>query len=76
MSHSAFKNSLRLKPLNSPWWTVVIGGTDALPTSVFVREMKEKKGTDSSNTMKTQFVKMYSFGELGEKLRKLKPEVK
>lgn len=75
MSLSAFKNSLRLRPSDSgPQRTVVIGGTEPLPASVFAKEMREKRDGESSNAMKTEFVKMYSYGELGEKLRNLRPE--
>ena len=73
MSLSEFKNSLRLKPSDSPQSTM-IGGTDGLPASVFGKELREKNDKDSSDSMKTQFVKMYSYAELGDKLRKLRPE--
>ncbi|XP_062092600.1 uncharacterized protein LOC133798363 [Humulus lupulus] len=75
MSLSAYKNSLRLKPTDSPQRTV-IGGTDTFPGSVFAKEMRERKDGDSSKVMKTEFFKNYSCKELGEKLRMLRPEAK
>ena len=73
MSLSAFKNSLKLKP--APDSAPVIGGTDSLPVSVFGKERERKEGERETMAMKTEFVKMYSYGELGEKLRKLRPSV-
>ncbi|KAF3960420.1 hypothetical protein CMV_014862 [Castanea mollissima] len=73
MSLSAFKNSLKLKP--GPDSAPVFGGTDSLPVSVFGKERERKEGERETMAMKTEFVKMYSYGELGEKLRKLRPSV-
>ncbi|KAF3450373.1 hypothetical protein FNV43_RR06453 [Rhamnella rubrinervis] len=79
MSLSALKNTLKLKPTDSSWPTnssspsKVFGGTEPL---VFGRESREKKDGHSSNAMRTEFMKMYSYGELGEKLRKLRPDAK
>ncbi|XP_030971298.1 uncharacterized protein LOC115991620 [Quercus lobata] len=73
MSLSAFKNSLKLKP--APDSAPVFGGTDSLPVSVFGKERERKEGERETMAMKTEFVKMYSYGELGEKLRKLRPSV-
>ncbi|XP_062008031.1 uncharacterized protein LOC133725029 [Rosa rugosa] len=42
-------------------------------TSLFDKE-KERSGEKSSDALKTEFVKIYSYKELGEKLRKLRPE--
>ena len=68
LSLSAFKDSLKLKPSDP-----VMGGTERLPVSVFGKEMKEKK--DGKNVgLKTEFVKMYSYDELGNKLRNLRPD--
>lgn len=71
-SLKAFGESLRLQP----------GGGGAapppssLPSSVFGREMREKVGGDSQPTAaKTEFMKLYSYEELGDKLRKLRPDV-
>ncbi|XP_023892535.1 uncharacterized protein LOC112004517 [Quercus suber] len=74
MSLSAFKNSLKLKP--GPESAPVFGGTDSLPVSVFGKERERKEGEKETMAMKTEFVKMYSYGELGEKLRKLRPSVR
>ncbi|PON86340.1 Ribosomal protein [Trema orientale] len=77
MSFSAFKNGLRLNPSDSqPQRTTVIGGTGALPASVFGKETREKEDGESSNAMKTAFLRTYSYKDLGEKLRKLRPEAK
>ena len=73
MSLSAFKNSLKLKP--GPDSAPVFGGTESLPVSVFGKERERKEGEKETMAMKTEFVKMYSYGELGEKLRKLRPSV-
>ena len=50
-------------------------GADAagqLPDSIFGRELKEKKKPEEGR--KTEFLKTYDFEELGEKLRRLRPE--
>lgn len=44
----------------------------ALP-SLFYKD-KERSGDKSSDALKTEFVKIYSYKELGEKLSKLRPE--
>ncbi|PRQ37891.1 putative ribosomal protein S15 [Rosa chinensis] len=44
----------------------------ALP-SLFYKE-KERSGDKSSDALKTEFVKIYSYKELGEKLSELRPE--
>ncbi|XP_028116794.1 uncharacterized protein LOC114314509 [Camellia sinensis] len=77
MSLSKFKESFKLRPVdpNARDSTVMIGGSDELPASVFAREMREKKEPESP-AMKTEFVKSYSQEELGMKLRKLRPEAK
>lgn len=74
LSLSRYTESLRLEP-NQP---NVIGGTGTpLPSSIFGKELrKEKNAEGGSNEMKTNFVKMYSYAELGEKLRKLRPDEK
>ncbi|CAK9169745.1 unnamed protein product [Ilex paraguariensis] len=76
MSLSRFKESFKLRPVDpsvkeSP---VVIGGSDRLPSSVFGKEMREKKETEVT-AMTTEFLRMYSYGDLGQKLRMLRPEV-
>uniref|UniRef100_A0A2N9H3W1 Uncharacterized protein n=1 Tax=Fagus sylvatica TaxID=28930 RepID=A0A2N9H3W1_FAGSY len=67
MSLSAFKSSLKLKPAPD----LVIGGTDTLHVSVFAKERERKEGETETMAMKTEFVKMYGYEELGMKLRKL-----
>ncbi|RXH88460.1 hypothetical protein DVH24_000059 [Malus domestica] len=73
-SLSRYTESLSQK-LNQP---NVIGGIGTpLPSSIFDKELrKEKNAENGSNEMKTDFVKMYSYAELGEKLRKLRPDGK
>ncbi|KAJ0075989.1 hypothetical protein Patl1_34676 [Pistacia atlantica] len=68
LSLSAFKSSLKLKPQDG---STVIGGTQELPASVFGREMREESSGDRQ-AMRTEFVKIYSYGELGDKLKKLR----
>lgn len=53
----------------------ILGG-DNLPDSIFGKEMREKEAGEweQKKVLKTEFVKMYSYNELGEKLRKLRPE--
>ncbi|XWS19132.1 hypothetical protein CRYUN_Cryun32bG0105400 [Craigia yunnanensis] len=75
-SLSEFKDSLKLKPQDDNVVSPVIGGSSSeLPTSVFGREMKEmtKRGEAA---MKTEFVKMYDYPELGQKLKELRPDRK
>ncbi|KAJ8632714.1 hypothetical protein MRB53_026050 [Persea americana] len=71
----SFKNSLNLKPPSEGSGTSapLLGGPDSqLPPSIFGREMGEKREPESQ-ALKTEFVKMYSYGELGEKLKILRP---
>ncbi|XP_020586118.1 uncharacterized protein LOC110028559 [Phalaenopsis equestris] len=52
-------------------------GTDKLPDSIFGKERREKKGEGEegeSKVLRTEFVKMYGYEELGEKLQRLRPE--
>ncbi|XP_010265700.1 PREDICTED: uncharacterized protein LOC104603378 [Nelumbo nucifera] len=71
MSLEAFKNSLKLQPQEPSSTPSVFGGSETLPVSVFGKEMREKD--KEPQEMKTEFLKMYSYGELGEKLRMLRP---
>ncbi|MED6210834.1 hypothetical protein PIB30_067907 [Stylosanthes scabra] len=57
-------------PLQAFRSTLKSGPSDS---SVFARVGKEKKGSGSGPTV-TEFVKMYSFPELGEKLRALRAQ--
>ncbi|TXG46796.1 hypothetical protein EZV62_026090 [Acer yangbiense] len=78
LSKLAFKNSLKPMTQDGVSGSRVIGGTQELPVSVFGREMKEgrKGGEKERKGMNTEFVKMYSYVELGEKLRQLRPAKK
>ncbi|GMI72429.1 hypothetical protein like AT1G15810 [Hibiscus trionum] len=68
-SLSEYKSTLKLKPSGEK----VIGGS--LPHSIFEREMKDNaKGGEPA--MKTEFVKMYGYEELGKKLKQLRPPLK
>ncbi|OMP01482.1 Ribosomal protein S15 [Corchorus olitorius] len=73
LSLTDYKNTLRLKPSDGSGVSSLIGGTTVLPLSVFDKERKEKTRVADSR-IDTEFVKMYSHGELGEKLRLLRPE--
>ncbi|KAL6323261.1 hypothetical protein AAG906_029268 [Vitis piasezkii] len=76
LSLSAFQDSLRLRPVDSGATksSVVIGGSDdALPMSVFGKDIRDRKEAEST-AMKTSFVKWYGPEELGKKLRELRPE--
>lgn len=82
LSLSALRNTLKLRPApdsststaNRSSRVRVVGGTETMP---FGRESREKKdGQSSAATRTTEFMKIYSFGELGEKLRKLRPAAK
>ncbi|EOY25982.1 Structural constituent of ribosome, putative [Theobroma cacao] len=73
-SLSHYKESFKLKPSEGNVVYPVIGGTE-LPKSVFGREMTERT-KEGEAAMKTEFVKMYSYGELGMRLKQLRPERK
>ncbi|KAK5826771.1 uncharacterized protein LOC108486287 [Gossypium arboreum] len=76
ISLSAFKNDLKLKPSADRVVSPVIGGTSTeLPASIFEREMKGKaKGGETA--MRTEFVRMYGYEELGQRLKELRPPEK
>ncbi|KAF5739048.1 hypothetical protein HS088_TW12G00246 [Tripterygium wilfordii] len=77
ISLDTLKNNLRLKPADGPAGipgSTVIGGTGGLPFTVFGKEMKENKEEKGTEATGTEFVKMYKYDELGEKLRSLRPE--
>ncbi|KAB2026544.1 hypothetical protein ES319_D06G226600v1 [Gossypium barbadense] len=73
ISLSAFKNDLKLKPSADRVVSPVIGGTSTeLPASIFEREMKGKaKGGETA--MRTEFIRMYGYEELGQRLKELRP---
>lgn len=51
-------------------------GTDMLPDSIFGKEKRGKTGTADDSVPKvrsTEFVKMYGYEELGQKLQRLRP---
>ncbi|KAL1340379.1 hypothetical protein HN51_026775 [Arachis hypogaea] len=73
MSLEAYREVLRSRPLDSSATAAagasspenVVGTASSLPDSV----LKQKRRKEES-----EFMKVYSFGELGEKLKKLRPE--
>ncbi|XP_042511568.1 uncharacterized protein DDB_G0271670 [Macadamia integrifolia] len=72
LSLSALRNSLKLQPQDpSSTSSVIVGGSEPLHSSIFGKEWRSKES--ESPSLKTEFVKMYDYGELGEKLRKLRP---
>ncbi|ESR40772.1 30S ribosomal protein S15 [Citrus sinensis] len=73
LSLKNFTNTLRMKPADDNAHRV-IGGSQELPALVFGKEKKEEEKAVELERMKTDFVKMYSFEELGDKLKKLRPE--
>lgn len=73
LSLKNFTNTLRMKPADDNA-NRVIGGSQELPALVFGKEKKEEEKAVELERMKTDFVKMYSFEELGDKLKKLRPE--
>ncbi|KAJ6831314.1 uncharacterized protein M6B38_349400 [Iris pallida] len=82
-TRSSFHNSLNLKSLQESLWSPSISAA-RLPESIFGRELREKNKGDApveeaaaaegeTKALKTEFVKMYTPEELGEKLRRLRP---
>ncbi|CAN6999937.1 unnamed protein product [Brassica oleracea var. botrytis] len=55
----------------------VFGGGEGLPVSVFGEELEERKRKgDETEEMKSEFIKRYNTEELGEMLRRYRPEGK
>ncbi|KAK4374129.1 hypothetical protein RND71_004806 [Anisodus tanguticus] len=83
LSLSRYKDSFKLRPNMDKdnvegGLGMVIGGSENgnLPPSIFRREMmRDKEGGDKEG-MRAEFVRMYSHGELGEKLKMLRPVIK
>lgn len=73
LSLKNFTNTLRMNR-DDDNTNRVIGGSQELPAFVFGKEKKEEEKAGELERMKTDFVKMYSFEELGDKLKKLRPE--
>ncbi|KAJ8772659.1 hypothetical protein K2173_027836 [Erythroxylum novogranatense] len=74
---SSFISSLRLKPANENHVvkSSVVGRTTELPENVFGKDLKKDKRSADVSTS-SEFVKRYTYSELGEKLRTLRPKVK
>ncbi|KAJ0257103.1 30S ribosomal protein S15 [Hirschfeldia incana] len=67
MSFRSFKNTLKGN----------VGRGEPLPASVFGEEMDVRKGGEGgTEEMMTEFLKIYREDELGDKLRRLRPEGK
>lgn len=78
LSLSAFKDALRIRPVDpsADKSSAVIGGSrDALPMAIFGKDMKKRKEEESAAT-RTEFVRTYSYQELGQKLSILRPETR
>ncbi|XP_027168355.1 golgin subfamily A member 2 [Coffea eugenioides] len=76
MPISRWKESLTTRPLDPSLPSLHqrgIEGSDHLPPSIFRREMNEVDAEDGTQ-FQTEFVRIYSTRELGEKLRALRPE--
>ncbi|KAI3463445.1 hypothetical protein Pfo_020108 [Paulownia fortunei] len=77
-SLARFRESLKLKPdpnanLDS---TMIIGGSDSFPPTLFGKETRGK-GDDnvgSIGVIRSEFVRMYDHLDLGKKLKMLRPE--
>ncbi|KAK4349559.1 hypothetical protein RND71_032314 [Anisodus tanguticus] len=82
LSLSRYKDSFKLRPNmdNNNNKDNVIGGSDNgnLPASIFGKEMmmRGKESGGDKDGMRAEFVRMYSYGELGEKLKMLRPMIK
>ncbi|PIN00080.1 Mitochondrial/choloroplast ribosomal protein S15 [Handroanthus impetiginosus] len=77
VSPTRFKESLKLKPDQNPESPLITGGSDRLPSFL----EKEKSGSKNDNAgsiaaMRTAFLKMYDYSDLGTKLKMLRPEKK
>uniref|UniRef100_A0A2P2J919 Uncharacterized protein LOC105122952 n=1 Tax=Rhizophora mucronata TaxID=61149 RepID=A0A2P2J919_RHIMU len=74
---SPFRTSLRLRPANEgeSAKSTVIGGTGELPAAIFGKEMRRDEGRVEGETS-MEFVRTYDYSELGEKLRKFRPDSK
>ncbi|RWW56046.1 hypothetical protein BHE74_00037264 [Ensete ventricosum] len=74
-SLETFQDSFRSRMGGTEKSPSILGGEN-LPDSIFGKELREKEAGEweQKKVLKTDFVKMYSYNELGEKLRKLRPE--
>ncbi|XP_060179366.1 uncharacterized protein LOC132609409 [Lycium barbarum] len=87
LSLSRYKDSFKLRPdMNNKdnvkgggGSGMLIGGSENgnLPASIFGREMMtDREGGGYEEGMRSEFVRSYSHGELGEKLKMLRPMIK
>ncbi|WOK94355.1 hypothetical protein Cni_G03057 [Canna indica] len=74
LSLKPFRDSIRNQLGEMDKSSSIFGGD--LPKSIFGKELREKEAGEggSKKVLKTEFVKTYDYGELGEKLRGLRPE--
>ncbi|KAL6497098.1 hypothetical protein OROGR_029027 [Orobanche gracilis] len=78
LSLARFKESLELKPgAKADQGSSILGGNGSLPP-FFQKELNkiEDKNVGNTAAMRTQFVRTYSYSQLGEKLKLLRPEKK
>lgn len=70
-----FQESMRLQTGEAEKDPSNLGGQN-LPESIFGKEMREKLAGEgeTKRVLKTEFVKMYHYDELGVRLRELRPE--
>ncbi|OVA01615.1 hypothetical protein BVC80_9073g50 [Macleaya cordata] len=73
-SLKSFRDNLKMRPegTNTGPQSMVLGGSEVLPPSIFGKESGPKSEAETQ-ALKTEFVKEYSYEELGKKLSKLRP---
>ncbi|XP_031129607.1 uncharacterized protein LOC116031523 [Ipomoea triloba] len=77
LSLNKYTDSLRLRPGNlSPVEPPTVIGSDKLPTSILGKDIKGLKDGNIRPNVGQEFVRSYTYQELGERLRALSPEHK
>ncbi|MED6131395.1 hypothetical protein PIB30_009617 [Stylosanthes scabra] len=72
MSLDACREMLRSKPLDSSSSSAAAAGASS-PESVLRRDLKQNESTEAM-AVRSKLIRVYSYDELGEKLKKLRPE--